>query len=398
MVGLVAFALGYMLSQFYRTFLAVLTPALTAELGATKAQLSLASGAWFVAFALMQFAVGVWLDRYGPRRTTSLLLAAGGGSGAAVFATANSPEMIIVAMALIGIGCSAALMGAVYVFSKSYPPAKLALLTSMMVGIGSLGNVVGASPLANAAEMFGWREVMAGLGVFTLFAAGAVFLLVRDPEPTHIGHASGAGFRGYIELLKIPALWAIIPLTAVNYGPVVNVRSLWAGTYLTDLYGADALTIGRVTLFMALAMVAGNFLYGPLDTLLRTRKWIAVGGNLISLVVVVILASQPVTSIATVTLLFIAMGLAGASYGLLMAHARAFYPPHLVGRGSTLMNFFSIGGVGAMQFASGAVVTAATVPGEPSAAYSALFWFYALLLALAVLIYLWSTDAKPDRP
>jgi predicted MFS family arabinose efflux permease len=257
---------------------------------------------------------------------------------------------------------------------------------------------VGASPLANAAEMFGWREVMAGLGVFTLFAAGAVFLLVRDPEPTHVGHASGAGFRGYIELLKIPALWAIIPLTAVNYGPVVNVRSLWAGTYLTDLYGADALTIGRVTLFMALAMVAGNFLYGPLDTLLRTRKWIAVGGNLISLVVVVILASQPVTSIATVTLLFIAMGLAGASYGLLMAHARAFYPPHLVGRGSTLMNFFSIGGVGAMQFASGAVVTAATVPGEPSAAYSALFWFYALLLALAVLIYLWSTDAKPDRP
>ena len=47
------------------------------------------------------------------------------------------------------------------------------------------------------------------------------------------------------------------------------------------------------------------------------------------------------------TLLFIVIGLAGGSYGLLMAHARAFVPAHLTGRGVTLMNFFSIGGVGA---------------------------------------------------
>ena len=62
MAGLAALALGYVLSQLYRSFLAVLTPALTVELGATKADLSLASGAWFIAFALMQFVVGVSLD------------------------------------------------------------------------------------------------------------------------------------------------------------------------------------------------------------------------------------------------------------------------------------------------------------------------------------------------
>ena len=64
-------------------------------------------------------------------------------------------------------------------------------------------------------------------------------------------------------------------------------------------------------------------------------------------------------------MLFIIIGLCGGSYGLLMAHARAFVPAHLTGRGVTLMNFFSIGGVGVMQFATGGVVTAASVPGDP---------------------------------
>jgi hypothetical protein len=68
---------------------------------------------------------------------------------------------------------------------------------------------------------------------------------------------------------------------------------------------------------------------------------------------------------------------------------------HLTGRGVTLMNFFSIGGVGLMQFLTGGVVTAAAVPGDPAAGYTALFGFYVLMLGLALLIYLFSRDAKP---
>jgi hypothetical protein len=71
-------------------------------------------------------------------------------------------------------------------------------------------------------------------------------------------------------------------------------------------------------------------------------------------------------------------------------------PAHLTGRGVTLMNFFSIGGVGAMQFATGGVVTAYSVPGEPVTGYVALFAFYALMVGAALLIYLLSRDARPE--
>ena len=82
MAGIASLTFAYVLSQFFRTFLAVLTPALTVDLGVTKADLSIVSGAWFAAFAASQFVVGVALDRYGPRLTAAVLLAIGGGGGA----------------------------------------------------------------------------------------------------------------------------------------------------------------------------------------------------------------------------------------------------------------------------------------------------------------------------
>ena len=395
MAGIAAFAVAYVLSQFYRSFMAVLTPALTAELGATKAELSFASGAFFIAFALAQFAVGVSLDRYGPKRTAAVLLGACGGGGAFLFAAASAPWMITAAMTLIGIGCAPVLMGSLFIFARTYPPARFAVLASWMVAFGTAGNVIGASPLANAAEAFGWRPVMAMLGVFTVLVAGIIMLMVRDPE-RHAAQGGGSGLGGYIELLRLRVLWPIIPLTALNYAPPAGIRGLWAGPYFADVYGADVLAIGQATFFMALSMVAGAFLYGPLDTIFRTRKWVAVAGNSVGFCALVWLALNPVTNISASTTALIVIGLFGGSYGLLMAHARAFFPEHLTGRGVTLMNFFSIGGVGMMQFATGGVVTASTVPGDPAAAYAALFGFYVVMLGFALLIYLlFARDAKP---
>jgi sugar phosphate permease len=396
MAGIAALALAYVLSQFYRSFLAVLTPALSAELGATKADLSLASGVWFIAFAVSQFAVGVALDRFGPRRTAGLMLALGGSGGAFLFAAAGRPADVIFAMALIGIGCAPVLMAALFIFARRYPVHRFAVLTSWLIAFGAAGNVIGAAPLANAVEAFGWRSVLVGIGALTLVVSVGLLALVRDPERP-AGMAGGVGFSGFASLMRMRVLWPIIPLTAINYAPAAGIRGLWAGPYLADVYGADALVIGEVTLAMALAMILGSFLYGPLDTLFNTRKWVAVGGNLVCLAALVFLAAFTAAGLWTTAVALMVIGVSGMGYGLMMAHSRAFVPPHLIGRGVTLMNFFSIGGVGAMQFATGAVITETQAAGAPEAAYLALFGFYAATLAAALLVYLFAKDAPP-RP
>lgn len=397
MAGIAALAVGYVLSQFFRSFLAVLTPLLVGEIGMTKADLAAASGAWFAVFALAQFGVGVSLDRFGPRVTTAVMLGAGGGAGAFLFSAATEPWMVIAAMALIGLGCGPVLMAALFIFARSYSPGRFAVLASWMVAFGTAGNVVSAAPLANAAEAFGWRPTIFAIGVFTVVVSAVIFALLRDPPPPEGMEQDSSGLAGYVALLKLRALWPLIPITALNYAPTSGIRGLWAGPYLTDVYGADSIAIGNVTVFMAMAMVAGAFLYGPLDQIFRTRKWVAVAGNLCGVCVLGFLALHPAPGLPVVTLLLVSIGITGGSYGLLMAHSRAFVPAHLIGRGVTLMNFFSIGGVGLVQFCAGAVVTGAAVPGDPTAGYSALFGFYVLLLAGSVAVYLFARDAPPER-
>ena len=76
-IGIAALILAYVLSQFYRAFLAVMTPVLKADLGLSAADLASASGWWFLAFAAMQIPIGSALDRIGPRLTAGVLLAVG---------------------------------------------------------------------------------------------------------------------------------------------------------------------------------------------------------------------------------------------------------------------------------------------------------------------------------
>lgn len=382
--GLAFLVAGYVLSQFYRAFLAVLAPALATDIGAGAEALSQASGVWFLVFAAMQIPVGSALDGIGPRRTAAVLLALGGGGGAVLFAAAQAPWHITLAMALIGVGCSPVYMASLYIFARTYRPAVFATLAAGLIGIGSLGNLAGSAPLAAAAEAFGWRATVAAIGLVTLIVAGGILALVRDPPK-----AENAGQGSILDLLKMPALWPILIMMFVNYAPAAGIRGLWIGPYFADVFGAGADGVGRATLLMALAMIAGNFIYGPLDRLLHSRKWVIFGGNMAAVACLLTLWAAGAGPLGA-TALLAALGFFGASFGVVMAHGRAFVPAHLAGRGVTLLNLFGIGGVGLMQFASGRLHAA--TGGPPEAAYSALFLFFGLTLLAGCLVYLMSQD------
>ena len=77
---------AYTLSQFFRSFLAIVAAELAREIGLSAADLGAVSAIWFATFAFAQFPVGYCLDRYGPRRTLAgfmLLAVAGAGLFAA---------------------------------------------------------------------------------------------------------------------------------------------------------------------------------------------------------------------------------------------------------------------------------------------------------------------------
>ena len=386
--GLALLCLAYVLSQFFRAFLAVLSGPLERDLGTTPDDLAFASGLWFLVFAAMQIPVGWALDRIGPRRTAAGLLLVGGGGGATLFALATAPWQVSLAMALIGVGCSPVLMASYYIFARQFPPAQFATLAALMLGVGSVGNLVAAWPMAWAAETVGWRAALWGLAGVSVAVAAGIAALVRDPEAVR-GEARGS----VLDLLRMPALWAILPLMFVAYAPAAALRGLWAGPYLRDVFALDTGQVGQATLVMGLAMIAGTFVYGPLDRLLGTRKWVIFGGNLVAALALGALILWPDRSLVLSVALLALVGFAGASFPVIVAHGRAFIPPQLAGRGVTLLNLFGIGGGGGAQFASGPLHAAAASSGGALAGHVAIFVLFAGALALGLAVYLFSRDS-----
>jgi predicted MFS family arabinose efflux permease len=234
--------------------------------------------------------------------------------------------------------------------------------------------------------VFGWRGTLWGMTGLTLVVAAGIALLVRDPAKVEHG-SKGSLF----DLLKMPALWPVLAMMVVCYAPAAGLRGLWVGPYFADVFAADAAELGRATLVMGLAMVAGNFAYGPLERFFGTRKWLVFGGNLAVAGCLCALWLLPDPGVWGAMLLLAGVGFFGSSFGMVIAHGRAFFPPHLIGRGVTLLNLFGIAAVGLAQVATGRL-HAAVGPSPTAAPYQAIFGFFAVALAIGLVIYAFSRD------
>ena len=384
---------AYTLSQFYRAFLAIVAVDLNRDLGLSPADLGQISAAWFVAFALGQFPVGFALDRFGPRRTVSVFMIAA-VIGAAWLSAASSKTECLVAMGLIGFGCAPVLMGSLYLFGRVYPAERFAMLSSLIIGLGSAGNLLGATPLALAAEAFGWRAALAGIAGITAASAILVAVALRDPERLE-GGGNETLLGGLGELVRMRALWLIVPVTLVSYAVVIATRSLWIAPFLSDVHGFDALARGNAAFVMAIAMSVGALAYGPIERILGDTKRTALIGCALTGLLFVALGLSGHRSGTLAVALLAALGAAGMTYGIIMAHARRFFPARLLGRGVTFMNFVFMGGAGLVQLASGAFVARSQAAGLPPVdTFAALHLAFGIALMAATLIYL-IAPAKP---
>ena len=138
-------------------------------------------------------------------------------------------------------------------------------------------------------------------------------------------------------------------------------------------------------------MIAGSLVYGPLDKLLNTRKWVIFGGNFVGLVALVCLALMIEWNVWFSAFLMAVIGLFGASFPMIVAHGKAFLPAHLTGRGVTLLNLFGIGGAGLMQFFTGRIHASNADMAAPDL-YATLFLVFAGTLAVGLVIYLFAPD------
>ena len=168
-----------MLSIFFRSTVAVLSPALINDFGMTSAQLSDLSAAFFYSFALVQIPVGMALARFGIRVTMGLLSLPAIG-GLLLFAVGQTVDQLVVARTLLGIGMSANLMTVLVLLAAWFPVDRLGILGGTVVSIGALGSLLAATPLTYLHLSIGWRNSFFAFTVIDAAVIAAFILVARD--------------------------------------------------------------------------------------------------------------------------------------------------------------------------------------------------------------------------
>ncbi|GLV47930.1 MFS transporter [Thermus sp. LT1-2-5] len=363
------FTLGYFLSYFYRSANAVLAKDLSQDLGLGPAELGFMTSLFYLAFAAVQLPLGGFLDRVGPRVVTpALLLVAALGS--VVFALAPSFPVLALGRALIGVGMAAALMGSLKAFSLWFPKT-YATVSTLLVGLGATGGLLAATPLALLKEALGWRGVFLLAALAVVGVALAIYLGVRNTPPGVPWPKAGGG-GGLREVWGNGRLLRVAFLALAFAGSFLALQTLWAGAYGYHL-GLAAVAVGNLLFLYSGMAVLGFLVSGYLADRLGTARVLFLSALAFALGLLLLLLKLLAPAYAL-------LGFFGAFNILTLTQARELVPGHLVGRGTTLVNLFGIGGTFLLQWGVGVVVG--------SLGYAWAFGGLLLLLLLALGLYL----------
>jgi MFS family permease len=390
------------LSQFYRSALNVIAPELIHELSLSPEVLGLANASFFWALLVAQVPVGILFDRIGARVTVSML-AGVSVIGALMHAFVNDGFGLVAARFLLGVGHGGSFMATIFLISRWWQRERWSTVMSWIFASSMLGVVLAGTPLAAASQVIGWRDAFLAMSVVSALVGLLFYVLVRDDPPGRVATLRPTEkfmvmLRGYLDVVRIPGLWRIMGLQATAYAVLATIMGLWTGPYLGHVHGLDTVARGNVLVSMAVAQTLGVLIAGPLDRLFNSRKRIATGGALLTISILLALAStpQPPTSVAVGLLLALS---AASSYGVhVVTHARSFYPEHLAGRGATTANMAQLFGCAAMPMLTGLIPSLfpVTAAGYAPVAYQWIFATIAISLALGLALYRGSIDARPQ--
>lgn len=396
----------YMISQFFRNSIGVIGPDLAREFDLDARALSVLASIFFLSFALVQIPLGMAIDRYGPRAVilgTAVIVVV----GSFYFALARSYGDLVAARLIIGLGCSSFLMAPLAIYASRFRPDGFATIVGVHVAGGNIGSLAATAPLAFAAATMGWRGAFLLVGVLACLAAALVFFLVREAPDARARRAKDREsaselLHGVAQAGRTPSFGRIFLLQLASYPAFAAILGLWSGPWLANVYGMPVEERGELLLAMVIGQIVGLFVWGSADRLFSSYKRPVIAGTILCVAALAIPAFAPLSR----DMLLPYMVFFGFVFGfspLLTAHGRSLFPHRLIGRGLSLMNIASIGGVFVQQIVTGVIIGLfpyEVVEGArvyPPLAYQAVFGFLSAQLALVLLVYLRAPDGHPGK-
>ena len=354
----VPFMVAYLLSELYRNINGIVGPIIKIELGLSIEYLGLMTSLFLAAVAGVQVFTGLWLDKYGPRKTVAALLLVG-ALGAFIFSTATHVGLLL-GRFLIGIGMAGCWTAAFMVNSRWMPAERLVLANGAIIGFAGFGALLSTLPTQLLLNHISWNAMFLGLAFITAAVAILIFIVVPN-HPDDSAHHPDANFirqlRGFAAVLANPVFIRVAPISALGQGVWISYQGLWAGVWLREANQMAAIPAAQVLLFLAISVIAGNLFLGAIADILE-RHGVPVVRTMIFLYFVFI-----GTQIAIVLNFGIAPFFLWSLFGLTVASSLFVYAlvaravsADLVGRAMSLLNLLATLCAFVMQYSVGVII------------------------------------------
>ena len=139
------------------------------------------SGIYYIGYSLMHIPVGIFLDRFGPRKVmTVCILLTVVGLMPLLFSTHFFYPLL--GRACIGIGSSAAILGVFKIIRMAFSEKLFSRMLSFSVMIGLLGAIYGGGPVSYLCAKIGYQTVVQLFALLGVLLAIVTYIVVPSVE------------------------------------------------------------------------------------------------------------------------------------------------------------------------------------------------------------------------
>ncbi|HEX5043399.1 MAG TPA: MFS transporter [Candidatus Polarisedimenticolaceae bacterium] len=331
----------YFYQYVLRSAPSVMMPQLSEGFGLAAGAVASLVGLFYYGYSPFSLVAGVALDRFGARRVVPIGAAAV-GIGALLFATGNG-SMASAGRFLQGAGGVFALVGAVYLATTHFPPARAATLIGATQMFGMAGGSAGqfaVAPLVTSGVPWTRFWVWMGLAGLVLAVLLLVFLPATSSKPAgesgwirQAVHSMGTVFRNPQSILcGLIAGLLFIPTTIFDM--------VWGVRFLQDAHGFDyAMAVVR-TSTVPVGWIVGCPLLGFLSDRIGRRKPVILGSALVLLACLAWILYGP-PGVLPPYLLGLLAGVASGAAMLPYTVIKEANPPRLSGTSTGVINFIN---------------------------------------------------------
>ena len=393
-------AVQYLVVYFHRVSPAVVAQDLVNSFHISATALGVLASAYFYPYALMQIPVGILSDSWGPKKTI-VLFSFIASLGAIAFGLAPYFGLAVVARGFVGLGLAAVFVSSMKIFAFWFRGAQLARVAGALMAVGGIGWFSATTPLAVLSDIFGWRSAVVIVGCASIIVVFFIWRFVEDsPEKKGLPPVVGAGesvfkarrnvLRDLRVILRNKYFWSIAIWFVMRGGALFGFFGLWAGPFLTDVYGLGKGTTGNILSMIAFAMIIVSPIMGHLsDKTLKSRKKVLVWSSVLNVFCFAfVLYYFERLGVVALYVVFFLMGVTISSVGTLaIVTTKELFPDEIAGTSMGTVNFFPFIGAIIFQPLMGYVLDRAGVAAGPHPlfAYRQMLWIYFITSIIALL-------------